>query len=73
MAFEEVREGRRLADARELSDRPAIVKIMSPSTISFTLSVTLGGDSFYASGQPNLVQKAFEDFKALVAMGAAGR
>jgi hypothetical protein len=32
---------------------------------SLTLSVTLGEDSFSASGKPDLVQKAFEEFKAL--------
>jgi hypothetical protein len=32
---------------------------------SFTLSVTLGEDSFSASGKHDLVLKAFEDFKAL--------
>jgi hypothetical protein len=39
---------------------------------SFTLSVTLGNDSFSASGKPDLVQEAFEDFKALVTHGGSG-
>jgi hypothetical protein len=36
---------------------------------SFTLSVTLGDDSFSASGKHDLVLKAFEDFKALSGQG----
>jgi hypothetical protein len=41
-----------------------------PSSIgSFELSVSLGGSSFSSSGKPDLVLKAFEDFKALVGHG----
>jgi hypothetical protein len=36
---------------------------------SFALSVTLGDDSFSASGKHDLVLKAFEDFKALTVQG----
>lgn len=38
---------------------------MPASASSFTLSVTLGEHSFSASGKPDLVLKAFEDFKVL--------
>lgn len=42
---------------------------MPASASSFTLSVTFGEHSFSASGKPNLVLKAFEDFKALTGHG----
>jgi hypothetical protein len=38
---------------------------------SFTLSVTLGEDSFSAEGKHDLVLKAFEEFKALAGRGDA--
>lgn len=38
---------------------------------SFTLSVALGEHSFSASGKPDLVLKAFEDFKVLAGRGDA--
>jgi len=38
---------------------------MPSSTGSFELSVSLGENSFSASGKHDLVLKAFEDFKAL--------
>jgi hypothetical protein len=44
---------------------------MSAPARSFVLSVTLGEHSFSASGKPDLVLKAFEDFKALTRKGDA--
>jgi hypothetical protein len=38
---------------------------MAAPTSLFTLDVRLGEDAFSASGKPDLVLKAFEDFKAL--------
>jgi hypothetical protein len=38
---------------------------MPTSTAVFELSVSIGGNSFSASGKHDLVLKAFEDFKAL--------
>jgi hypothetical protein len=43
---------------------------MPTSASPFTLSVTLGDDSFSASGKHDLVLKAFEDFKVMA--GHAG-
>lgn len=44
---------------------------MPASASSFALSVTLGEHSFSASGKPDLVLKAFEDFKVLTGRGDA--
>jgi hypothetical protein len=44
---------------------------MSVSASSFTLSVTLGEYAFSASGKPDRVLKAFEDFKVLTGWGDA--
>jgi hypothetical protein len=44
---------------------------MPASASSFTLSVTLGEDSFSASGKHDLVLRAFEDFKMLTGQSGA--
>jgi hypothetical protein len=45
------------------------LKQMPPSASSFALAVTLGQDSFSASGKHDLVLKAYEDFKAMTGRG----
>jgi hypothetical protein len=42
---------------------------MPPAAGSFVLAVTLGQDSFSASGKHDLVLRAFEDFKTLTGRG----